>query len=86
LGKFFAGHLAPDPRHGNRKVDRLGYIVVGAEFECAHDIFALAFGRGHQDGQVHGRASFANLGQHFVPALKRHHGVQQHGVEILLGN
>ena len=66
---------------GDREIDRLGDVIIGAEPERFDDVGAGG-ARGHHDhGQLRLLMLLAQLGQHVEPAHPRHFDVEEHEVE-----
>ena len=54
LLRLFARDLSLDAGHRNRKIDRLGDVVIGAQFQRLDDIGVARLGRDHQNRQTVG--------------------------------
>ena len=77
LGRRAAQHAA-NARNQFARLERLGQIVVGPQFQPGDAIFRFAHGGQHQDRD---RAGAAQGDSQFHAALARHHDVENQQVE-----
>ena len=73
-----------DPRPQQRRVDRLGEVVLGAKLDTAHHARHFVRCRDHNDGQRFKPALIAQCFQDLYAADVRHHQVQQDEVKLPL--
>lgn len=82
--RLLAGKLGLDAGESDRKVDRLGEVVVCAEFKRFHHIFVFALCRHHDDGKAGRRVAGADSLESLDAVKVRHDYVEQDEVEALL--
>src|SRR5262249_23362429 len=82
LGKILLLHAAQqrlDPSQQLRWIERLGQIIVGAQFQPNNTVDYLRLGSKHQDGHV--ESSLPDLAAHVKAILTRQHDVENNDVE-----
>ena len=71
-----------DARTEEDRVEGLGHVIFGAQFDAADDAFKLVEGRNHDDGNVAQSGIVFHASENFAAIEAGHEKVQQHQVEL----
>jgi hypothetical protein len=70
-----------DARAQERRVERLGKVILGAELDAAYDAFDLVDRRDHDYRQVPQLGVALEMLEHLITVHLRHHDIEQHQIE-----